>query len=46
LAFELGENEYDLDGIWAEPLDEIVLALMENDSYAKMIENFPDVERF
>jgi len=42
LAFELGENEYDLDGIWAEPLDEVVLALMENDSYVKIIENFPD----
>ena len=43
LGFYINEDEYDLDGIWAEPLDEVVLALIKNDSYVKMIENFPDL---
>jgi len=42
LAFEPGANEYDLSGIYAEPLEEVIKALRENDSYEKMITNFPD----
>jgi len=43
LAFELGENEYDLDGIWAEPLDVVVDALRNSCCYSEMVENFPDI---
>jgi len=43
LAFELADNEYDLDGIWAKPLDMVVDALKKNGCYREMVENFPDV---
>jgi len=44
LAFELGEHEFDLPEVLAEPLDEVVFALETYDTYAKMIENFPDIK--
>jgi transglutaminase-like putative cysteine protease len=43
LAFELGPNEYDVDGIFAEPIAEVVASLKTNDSYEKMVGNFPDI---
>ena len=43
LAFELGENEYNLPNILFEPLEEVILSLKENSSYNKMVENFPDI---
>ena len=42
LAFELGEHEFDLKGILAEPLDEVLEALKKNSYYAEMVKNFPD----
>ena len=42
LAFELVENEYDLEENFSEPLDIVLLALKENSCYAEMIRNFPD----
>ena len=44
LAFKLGENEFDIDKIFSEPLDEVVLALKKYNTYNEMIENFPDIE--
>jgi transglutaminase-like putative cysteine protease len=44
LAFELGEHEFDLPEILAEPLDEVIVALKMYGCYAEMIENFPDIE--
>ena len=44
LAFELGENEFDLPEILAEPLDEVIEALKTYGCYAEMVENFPDVK--
>ncbi len=44
LAFEIGEGEFDLLEVLAEPLDEVVYALENYDTYAKMIENFPDIK--
>jgi len=43
LAFKLVDNEYDLDGIWAKPLDVVVDALKKNGYYCEMVENFPDI---
>lgn len=42
LAFELGENEYDLPQRYAEPLDVVVEALKKRKNYSEMIGNFPD----
>jgi transglutaminase-like putative cysteine protease len=44
LAFELGEREYDLKEIYAEPLGVVVDTLMRYQSYEEMVENFPDIE--
>ncbi len=44
LAFELGEGEFDLDEVLAEPLEEVVFALKTYESYDEMVENFPDVK--
>jgi transglutaminase-like putative cysteine protease len=44
LAFALGANEYDVEGIFAEPLPEVVAALKANDSCEKMVGNFPDLK--
>jgi len=44
LAFEVGENEFDLSENLAEPLDVIVHTLRTYKSYDKMVENFPDME--
>lgn len=45
LAFELGENEYDLPEILSEPLDEVVHALKKYQTYDEMVENFPDIRK-
>ncbi len=42
LAFEPGENEYDLPDLYAEPLDVVVEALKTRKNYAEMIGHFPD----
>ena len=44
LAFEIGEGEFDMPKVLAEPLDEVLYALKNYDTYAKMVENFPDVK--
>lgn len=45
LAFEVGEHEFDLLDNLAEPLDVVIATLKQHQTYAEMIENFPDVER-
>lgn len=45
LAFALGENEFDVPEILAEPLDEVIEALKKYTCYAEMIENFPDIKQ-
>lgn len=44
LAFELGPDEYDVDGIFADPIAEVAAALRDNDTYEKMVANFPDIK--
>lgn len=44
LAFELGENEYDLSELYAEPLDVVVEALKTRINYGEMVGNFPDIK--
>ncbi len=44
LAFELNEGEYDLPGLYAEPLDVIVEALRTNRNYNEMVGHFPDIK--
>jgi transglutaminase-like putative cysteine protease len=43
LAFVLAENERDLPGIYAEPLDIVVEALSRNKTTAEMVNDFPDM---
>lgn len=43
LAFELGENEFDLPEIYEEPLKVIIQTLEKFRTYDEMINNFPDV---
>ncbi len=43
LAFELGENEYDLPDMYAQPHESIVYALTNYKTYDEMINNFPDI---
>lgn len=43
LAFELGENEYDLPDLYAEPLDVVVEALQTRKNYSEMVGHFPDI---
>jgi len=42
LAFKLAENEKDIEGIFAEPLEVVIEALRVNKTYAEMINHFPD----
>ncbi len=42
LAFEKGENEYDIEGFFDKPLDVIIEKLEKNDTYEKMKGDFPD----
>jgi transglutaminase-like putative cysteine protease len=44
LAFDLGENEYDLNELYAEPLGVVVKALKTRRNYAEMVGNFPDIK--
>ncbi len=43
LAFELGENEFDLSENLSEPLPVVVETLRKYGTYDEMVENFPDV---
>lgn len=43
LAFELGENEYDLPERYCEPLEVVVEALRTRKNYNEMVGHFPDV---
>jgi transglutaminase-like putative cysteine protease len=43
LAFELGENEFDLPEIYSEPLEVVIQALKTHTTYNDMINNFPDL---
>lgn len=43
LAFELNENEFDLESIYEEPLDVVLQALKTFKRYNEMINNFPDI---
>lgn len=42
LAFNLEANEEDIPGIYDEPIKEVLNALKQNDTYTKMVNNFPD----
>lgn len=42
-AFELGENEYDLPDLYAEPLQVVVEALKTYKNYGEMVGHFPDI---
>ena len=44
LAFEIGENEFDLPKIYEEPLEVVVQALEKYKTYDEIINNFPDIE--
>lgn len=44
LAFTLGENEYDVEGLFAEPLPEVIEALQTYGTYEEMINHFPDIK--
>lgn len=44
LAFELGDNEYDLNELYTEPLGVVVKALTTRRNYAEMVGNFPDIK--
>ncbi len=43
LAFELGENEYDLPGLYAQPHELVVHALNTYKTYDEIVNNFPDI---
>ncbi|MHC3995452.1 transglutaminase-like domain-containing protein [Thiomicrolovo sp. ZZH C-3] len=45
LAFTLGENEYDVEGRFVEPLPEVVDALRSYRNYEAMIGHFPDLRQ-
>jgi transglutaminase-like putative cysteine protease len=45
LAFELQENEYDIEEIYEDPLPEVIEALKTFKSYDEMIHNFPDIKK-
>lgn len=45
LAFELEENEFDLEEIYSAPIKEVVHALKTNKSYDEMVDNFPDIKK-
>ena len=45
LAFELGENEFDIDEIYDEPLEVVIDALKKYKTYDEMIHHFPDIEK-
>lgn len=42
LAFELGENEYDLSERYSQPLPDVIEALKTRKSYGEMVGHFPD----
>ena len=44
LAFHLQANEFDLPGIYSEPLKIVIETLMQFKTYNEMINNFPDIE--
>jgi len=43
LAFEVRENEFDIDELYAEPLPEVIETLQNNSCYSEMVKNFPDI---
>lgn len=45
LAFELKKDEFDLEEILANPLPKVVEALINNNHYSKMVDNFPDINQ-
>lgn len=45
LAFELQDNELDLEDIYSSPIDEVVEALKYNKTYDEMVDNFPDIKK-
>ncbi len=45
LAFEVQENEFDLEDIYASPIEEVVEALKTYKTYDEMIDNFPDIKQ-
>jgi len=44
LAFELEENEFDIDKLYEEPMHEVVNALKTYKTYDDMCNNFPDIK--
>jgi len=45
LAFELKEDEYDLDDRYEKPITEVVDALKKYKTYNEMCNNFPDIKK-
>ena len=45
LAFEIGENEFNLPDIYEKPLDIVVETLKKFKTFQEMINNFPDVKQ-
>lgn len=43
LAFELEAHEFDIPGIFEEPLREVIETLQKYSTYEEMIHNFPDI---
>ena len=43
LAFEIGEGEYDIDGIYEKPLDVVIESLAKYKTYEEIKDNIPDV---
>ncbi len=43
LAFVPQGEEYDLEDNFSDPLPEVLNALRQNDTYEKMVRNFPDI---
>ena len=44
LAFEVGEDEFDLSGNYAEPLAEVLEALQTYKRYEELVCHFPDIK--
>lgn len=44
LAFEIGEGEYDVEGIFDKPLDIVVDSLSKYKTYDEIKNNIPDIE--
>jgi len=44
LAFQIGEGEYDIDGIFEKPLEKVIENLVKYKTYEEIKDNIPDIE--